>query len=138
MLSVAAFNCPAENSGGPPAYLIFILANHRMLQQGAATNPLPVPAVRFKRIMPQDIAQRCCYVSARENIALSPDAAETLARLADGPLRDALSLLEQMRRRRGNHRRPRVLDVLGLAGAVQTAQDDGPPAATGTCPGLLT
>lgn len=94
MLSVAAFNALLKILEEPPAHLIFILATTE-LHKVPATILSRCQRFAFKRIMPQDIAQRLLYVSARENIALSPDAAETLARLADGALRDALSLLDQ-------------------------------------------
>ena len=121
MLSVAAFNALLKILEEPPAHLIFILATTE-LHKVPATILSRCQRFAFKRIMPQDIAQRLLYVSARENIALSPDAAETLARLADGALRDALSLLDQCAAAGGTIDGPRVLDVLGLAGAVQTAQ----------------
>ena len=121
MLSVAAFNALLKILEEPPAHLIFILATTE-LHKVPATILSRCQRFAFKRIMPQDIAQRLLYVSAQENIALSPDAAETLARLADGALRDALSLLDQCAAAGGTIDGPRVLDVLGLAGAVQTAQ----------------
>ena len=121
MLSVAAFNALLKILEEPPAHLIFILATTE-LHKVPATILSRCQRFAFKRIMPQDITQRLLYVSAQENIALSPDAAETLARLADGALRDALSLLDQCAAAGGTIDGPRVLDVLGLAGAVQTAQ----------------
>ncbi len=121
MLSVAAFNALLKILEEPPAHLIFILATTE-LHKVPATILSRCQRFAFKRIMPQDIAQRLLYVSAQENIALSPDAAETLARLADGALRDALSLLDQCAAAGGTIDGSRVLDVLGLAGAVQTAQ----------------
>ena len=121
MLSTPAFNALLKILEEPPAHLIFILATTE-LHKVPATILSRCQRFAFKRIMPQDIAQRLLYVSARENIALSPDAAETLARLADGALRDALSLLDQCAAAGGTIDGPRVLDVLGLAGAVQTAQ----------------
>ena len=49
----------------------------------------------FKRILPADIAKRLTYVAGQEHIDLTPDGAELLSRLADGALRDGLSLLDQ-------------------------------------------
>ncbi len=49
----------------------------------------------FKRITPDKIAARLQYVAGQEHIALEPDAAKLLARLADGGMRDALTLLDQ-------------------------------------------
>lgn len=76
----------------------------------------------FKRIIPADIAKRLTYVAAQERIDLTPDGAEILARLADGALRDGLSLLDQCAGSGETVDSAVVLDVLGLAGNLQTAQ----------------
>ena len=76
----------------------------------------------FKRITPADIAARLSYVAGQEGIDLRPDGAEILSRLADGALRDGLSLLDQCAAAGGAIDSAAVLDVLGLAGNLQTAQ----------------
>ena len=121
MLSTAAFNALLKILEEPPAHLIFILATTE-LHKVPATILSRCQRFAFKRIQPGDIAQRLLYVAARENLSLERDAAELLSRLADGALRDALSLLDQCGAAGGVIDTARVLDVLGLAGNVQTGQ----------------
>ncbi len=120
MLTPAAFNALLKILEEPPAHLIFILATTE-LHKVPATILSRCQRFAFKRIQPQDIAKRLGYVAAQEGMDLTADAAELLARLADGALRDALSLLDQCGAAGGTIDSGRVLDVLGLAGKVQTA-----------------
>ena len=76
----------------PPAHLIFILATTE-LHKVPATILSRCQRFAFRRIRPQDIAQRLRYVAGQEGMALDEDAAELLARLSDGALRDALAEL---------------------------------------------
>ena len=76
----------------------------------------------FRRIQPKDIVGRLNYIAGQENIDLKEDGAALLARLSDGALRDALSLLDQCAAAGGAIDANAVLDALGLAGNVQTAQ----------------
>ncbi len=121
MLSTAAFNALLKILEEPPAHLIFILATTE-LHKVPATILSRCQRFAFRRIRPQDIAQRLRYVAGQEGMALDEDAAELLARLSDGALRDALSLLDQCGASGGAIDTGRVLDVLGLAGNVQTAE----------------
>ena len=121
MLSTAAFNALLKILEEPPAHLIFILATTE-LNKVPATILSRCQRFAFKRIQPGDIASRLLYVAQEENLQLLPDAAELLSRLSDGALRDALSLLDQCGAAGGTIDTARVLDVLGLAGNVQTAQ----------------
>lgn len=121
MLSTAAFNALLKTLEEPPAHLIFILATTE-LHKVPATILSRCQRFAFRRIRPQDIAQRLRYVAGQEGMALDEDAAELLARLSDGALRDALSLLDQCGASGGAIDTGRVLDVLGLAGNVQTAE----------------
>jgi len=121
MLSTAAFNALLKILEEPPAHLIFILATTE-LHKVPATILSRCQRFAFRRIRPQDIAQRLRYVAGQEGMALEEDAAELLARLSDGALRDALSLLDQCGAAGGVIDTGRVLDVLGLAGNVQTAE----------------
>lgn len=75
----------------------------------------------FKRILPEDIMGRLRFVAQQEGIDLTEDGNALLARLADGGMRDALSLLDQCAVGGGTVDRPRVLDTLGLAGNLKTA-----------------
>ena len=70
----------------------------------------------------KDIAARLNYIAYQEHIEIEPDAVQLLARLADGALRDGLSLLDQCRAAEGTLDSRAVLEVLGLAGSVQTVQ----------------
>ena len=120
MLSTAAFNALLKILEEPPAHLIFILATTE-LHKVPATILSRCQRFAFKRIQPRDIADRLLYVASQEGMSLTEDAAELLSRLSDGALRDALSLLDQCSGD-GEINKERVLDVLGLAGNLQTAQ----------------
>ena len=121
MLSTAAFNALLKILEEPPAHLIFILATTE-LHKVPATILSRCQRFAFKRIQPQDIAARLLHVAGQEGMELRPEAAELLSRLADGALRDALSLLDQCGAAAGVIDSPRVLEVLGLAGNVQTGE----------------
>jgi len=121
MLSTAAFNALLKILEEPPEHLMFILATTE-LHKVPATILSRCQRFSFKRITPLDIQNRLLYVAAQEQLDLKPDGAELLSRLADGALRDALSLLDQCAAAGGTVDSAAVLDVLGLAGNVQTAQ----------------
>ena len=121
MLSTAAFNALLKILEEPPAHLIFILATTE-LHKVPATILSRCQRFSFKRIQPGDIAARLQHVAAAEGMQLAGDAANLRARLSDGAMRDALSLLDQCGADRGAINSARVLDVLGLAGNVQTVQ----------------
>lgn len=94
MLSVNAFNALLKIIEEPPPYVKFILATtevHKVLP----TILSRCQRFDFRRIMPNDIAKRLLYIAGEEKINLSEDAAFLIARLADGGMRDALSLLDQ-------------------------------------------
>ena len=110
-----------ENFRSRRLHLMFILATTE-LHKGASHHSLPVPALLFKRILPKDIAQRLSYVAGQKHIDLTADGAELLSRLADGALRDGLSFLDQCAAAGGTVDSRAVLEVLGLAGNLQTAQ----------------
>ena len=121
MLSTPAFNALLKILEEPPEHLMFILATTE-LHKVPATILSRCQRYSFKRITPTDIARRLTYVAGQEQIDLTPDGAEILARLADGALRDGLSLLDQCAAAGGRVDSAAVLDVLGLAGNLQTAQ----------------
>ena len=121
MLSTAAFNALLKILEEPPAHLMFILATTE-LHKVPATILSRCQRYSFKRILPKDIAKRLTYVAQQEQIDLTPDGAELLSRLADGALRDGLSLLDQCAAAGGTVDSRTVLEVLGLAGNLQTAQ----------------
>ena len=94
MLSVQAFNALLKTLEEPPAHVIFILATtevHKLLP----TILSRCQRFDFKRIAPEAIAGRLEDVAGKEGAQLDHDAALLVARIADGALRDALSLLDQ-------------------------------------------
>ena len=121
MLSTPAFNALLKILEEPPAHLMFILATTE-LHKVPATILSRCQRFSFRRIRPQDIVGRLNYIAGQEHIDLREDGAALLARLSDGALRDALSLLDQCAAAGGAIDAPAVLDALGLAGNVQTAQ----------------
>ena len=121
MLSTAAFNALLKILEEPPAHLMFILATTE-LHKVPATIKSRCQQFSFKRLLPTEISARLNYVCAQEGIALSTDASALLARLADGGMRDALSLLDQCAGYSDTVDVPQVLDALGLAGNVETAR----------------
>ena len=121
MLSTPAFNALLKILEEPPEHLMFILATTE-LHKVPATILSRCQRFSFKRITPEDIAARLTYVAGQEDIDLRPDGAEILSRLADGALRDGLSLLDQCAAAGGTIDSAAVLEVLGLAGNLQTAR----------------
>ncbi|MDE6455120.1 MAG: DNA polymerase III subunit gamma/tau, partial [Dysosmobacter sp.] len=121
MLSTAAFNALLKILEEPPEHLMFILATTE-LHKVPATILSRCQRFSFRRIRPAHAAQRLRFVAEQEGIGLQPDGAELLSRLADGALRDALSLLDQCAAAGGTIDSAAVLDVLGLAGNLQTAR----------------
>ena len=93
MLSMAAFNALLKIMEEPPSHVIFILATTE-IHKVPATILSRCQRYDFGRIQPQDIAARLLYIAGREQIGLAPEAADLIARLADGALRDALSILD--------------------------------------------
>ena len=121
MLSTPAFNALLKILEEPPEHLVFILATTE-LHKVPATILSRCQRFSFKRILPRDMEKHLLHVAAAEQIDLQPDGAEILARMANGALRDALSLLDQCRAAEGTLDSHAVLEVLGLAGSVQTVQ----------------
>lgn len=121
MLSTPAFNALLKILEEPPEHLMFILATTE-LHKVPATILSRCQRFAFRRILPQDIVSRLNYIAGQEHIDLKEDGAALLARLSDGALRDALSLLDQCAAVGGAIDANAVLDALGLAGNVQTAQ----------------
>ena len=94
MLSISAFNALLKIIEEPPEHLLFILATTE-LHKVPATILSRCQRFSFRRISQEDIAARLQYVAYQENIDLDDGAARVLARLADGGMRDGLSLLDQ-------------------------------------------
>ncbi len=114
MLSAGAFNALLKTLEEPPAHVVFILAT---------TDPHKLPATilsrcqrfDFKKITPGSIAERVKVIAGASSITLEDDAALLIAKLADGALRDALSILDQcISVGNNNITHQDVLDVIGI------------------------
>ena len=116
MLSISAFNALLKIIEEPPEHLLFILATTE-LHKVPATILSRCQRFAFRRISQEDIAARLQYVAYQENIDLDDGAARVLARLADGGMRDGLSLLDQCASATtGELTAQRVYTCLGIAG----------------------
>ena len=116
MLSGAAFNALLKILEEPPEHLLFILATTE-LHKVPATILSRCQRFAFRRISQEDIAARLQYVAYQENIELHDSAARVLARLADGGMRDGLSLLDQCATATtGELTAEKVYVCLGIAG----------------------
>lgn len=94
MLSAGAFNALLKTLEEPPPNVVFILATTEA-HSIPATIASRCQRFDFKRILAKDIVVRLREICAAENITASVEALELVARLADGALRDALSILDQ-------------------------------------------
>ncbi len=93
MLSGAAFNALLKIMEEPPSHVIFILATTE-IHKVPATILSRCQRYDFSRISAKNITDRLLYVAGQESIDLNVDAADLIARLADGAMRDALSILD--------------------------------------------
>lgn len=93
MLSTAAFNALLKTMEEPPPHVIFILATTE-IHKVPATILSRCQRYDFKRIAVEDIQARLLEVAGHEKIQLDEPAAGLIARLADGAMRDALSILD--------------------------------------------
>ena len=122
MLSISAFNALLKIIEEPPEHLLFILATTE-LHKVPATILSRCQRFSFRRISQEDIAARLQYVAYQENIDLDDSAARVLARLADGGMRDGLSLLDQCASATtGELTAERVYQCLGIAGIRDCGQ----------------
>ena len=96
MLSVGAFNALLKIMEEPPEHVIFILATTEV-HKIPATILSRCQRFDFRRISPSVIAARVRWVCEQEGIQIEPQAADLIARLAEGGMRDALSLLDVCR-----------------------------------------
>ncbi len=122
MLSISAFNALLKIIEEPPEHLLFILATTE-LHKVPATILSRCQRFSFRRISQEDIAARLQYVAYQENIDLDAAAARVLARMADGGMRDGLSLLDQCASATiGELTADRVYACLGIAGEQKAAE----------------
>lgn len=120
MLSQAAFNALLKILEEPPKHLMFILATTE-LHKVPATILSRCQRHSFRRIDSASIAEYISYVADSEKIGLEKDAAELIARLAEGGVRDALSLLDQCSGK-GRIDLETVYSSMGLAGKRRVAK----------------
>ena len=115
MLTTEAFNALLKTLEEPPAHVIFILAT---------TEPHKIPATitsrcqqfDFRRIVASDIEKRLSRIVKEESIHITPDALELVAELADGSMRDGLSLLDQCAAyAKEELRYDDIVDIVGIA-----------------------
>ena len=136
MLSISAFNALLKIIEEPPEHLLFILATTE-LHKVPATILSRCQRFSFRRISQEDIAERLQYVAYQENIDLDDSAARVLARMADGGMRDGLSLLDQCASATvGELTAERVYACLGIAGERKAAELMGYIAAHDTAKAL--
>lgn len=115
MLSTGAFNALLKTLEEPPAHVIFILATTEV-HKLPATILSRCQRFDFKRIQPETMAVRLKEVASLEGMELDDDAAVLIARIADGALRDGLSILDQCAGRDKHITGKLVSEVAGLAG----------------------
>lgn len=113
MLSTGAFNALLKTLEEPPSHVLFILATTEV-QKLPATILSRCQRFDFRRIPPEDIAARLMTVAENENLQLDNDAALLIARIADGALRDALSILDQC----AGYNEPITVNTVGNAAGL--------------------
>jgi len=114
MLSTPAFNALLKILEEPPEHILFILATTE-LHKVPATILSRCQNFSFKRISPDVIANRLTKIAEKENLTITAEAVEKLSALADGSMRNGISLLDQCASK-GNIDLPHVRETLGLAG----------------------
>ncbi|WP_308555807.1 DNA polymerase III subunit gamma/tau [uncultured Lactobacillus sp.] len=95
MLSMGAFNALLKTLEEPPEHVVFILATTE-LQKVPATIISRTQRYNFKRISKEDLEKRMKYILDQENIKYEDKAISVIAQVADGGMRDALSILDQL------------------------------------------
>ena len=122
MLSLSAFNALLKIVEEPPEHLLFILATTE-LHKVPATILSRCQRFSFRRLSQEDIAGRLHYIAYQEGIEAEDAAVQLLARLADGGMRDGISLLDQCATAAdGKLTLDAVYSCLGLAGERKTAE----------------
>ncbi len=120
MLSMAAFNALLKILEEPPEHLLFILATTE-LQKVPATILSRCQRHSFRRLETETIARYLQTIAGKERFSLDEDAAYLIARLADGGVRDALSLLDQCSAKEHIDTEA-VYTAVGLAGKRRIAE----------------
>lgn len=115
MLSIGAFNALLKTLEEPPEHVKFILATTEV-HKLPATILSRCQRFDFRRIAPEDIAERLKFVAAEEGMTIDDEGALLIARLADGALRDALSILDQCAGRGDKIDAELVSEAAGMTG----------------------
>jgi DNA polymerase-3 subunit gamma/tau len=115
MLSASAFNALLKIMEEPPQFVKFILATTE-IHKVPATILSRCQRFDFKRILPEDISKRLDYIAEREGFSLSPQASLLIAKLSDGGMRDAISILDQASAYSNEITEEVVSNAMGLAG----------------------
>ncbi|HOV41141.1 MAG TPA: DNA polymerase III subunit gamma/tau [Oscillospiraceae bacterium] len=115
MLSNQAFNALLKTLEEPPEFVKFILATTEIAKV-PATILSRCQRYDFNRIRTEDIRDRLLYIAQSEGVGLDEDAAQMIASIADGGMRDALSILDQCIAFSENITRDVVFDAAGIAG----------------------
>ncbi len=115
MLSIGAFNALLKTLEEPPAHIIFILATTEV-HKLPATILSRCQRFDFHRISSEAIAKRIHYIAEQEGFTIEPEAAEMIASLSDGGMRDALSTLDLCAARTHHITEADVISVCSLAG----------------------
>ncbi len=122
MLTPEAFNTLLKTLEEPPARVKFILAtteSHKI----PATIRSRCQIYNFRRLTAQEIVSRLQQVSAADGVEISPEALQLIARRANGGLRDALSMLDQIYSYKGGEiTKKDVQEVLGIVDDIFLAQ----------------
>ena len=114
MLSISAFNALLKTLEEPPAHVIFILATTE-LHKLPATILSRCQRFDFRRIAASEIANRLIYIAKEEGAVLEYSAALLIANLADGAMRDALSILDQCIGISNELSEEKVREIVGLS-----------------------
>lgn len=115
MLSIGAFNALLKTLEEPPAHIIFILATTEV-HKLPATILSRCQRFDFHRIEPDAISRRIQYIADKEGFTVEPAAADMIAALSDGGMRDALSTLDLCAARTHHITEADVMSVCSLAG----------------------
>ncbi len=114
MLSESAFNALLKTIEEPPPHTIFVLAT-TAYRKIPATVLSRCQHLSFRRVPREVIVERLRYISDKEGIKISDDGLDLLARAADGSMRDALTLLDQVSSFSDEITSKDVADLLGIS-----------------------
>jgi DNA polymerase-3 subunit gamma/tau len=115
MLSVSAFNALLKTLEEPPEHVVFILATTE-LQKLPATIVSRCQRFDFRRISTDTLVSRLQFIAEQEGLELDPEAARSLAKLAQGGMRDAISLFELCAGNKNELTAQTVIETIGSSG----------------------